>query len=43
MANLARKMPTKLGFTFQNYSTDPIAQDAFAIPAGYQVMQGRRP
>jgi hypothetical protein len=43
MANLARKMPTKVGFTFQNYSTDPVAENAFAIPAGYQVVPGRRP
>jgi hypothetical protein len=43
MANLARKMPTRLGVEVQNYSTSPIPPEAFAIPAGYQIVQGQLP
>jgi hypothetical protein len=43
LANLARKLPTRLGFEFQNYSTKPIPEEAFAIPPGYQTVQGQLP
>lgn len=43
LANLARKLPTRLGLEFQNYSTNPIPPEAFAIPAGYQIVQGQLP
>jgi hypothetical protein len=43
LVNLARKLPTRLGIEFQNYSTNPIAPEAFAIPAGYQTVQGQLP
>lgn len=43
LANLARKMPTRLGFEFQSYSTKPIPADAFTIPPGYQTVQGQLP
>jgi hypothetical protein len=39
MANLARKMPAKLGIQYQAYSDDPISKEAFAIPAGYRVVK----
>ena len=43
LANLARKMPTRLALEFQNYSTAPIPQSAFEIPPGYQIVQGQLP
>lgn len=43
LANLARKLPTRLALEFQNYSTNPIPPEAFAIPAGYQKVQGQFP
>lgn len=39
MANLARKMPARLGIEYQTFSAEPISQDAFAIPAGYSVVR----
>ena len=39
MANLARKMPARLGIQYQAFSTEPISKDAFAIPAGYRVVR----
>ena len=43
LANLAKKMPTQLRAEVQKYSTSPIPPDAFAIPAGYQTVQGQLP
>jgi hypothetical protein len=43
LANLAKKMPTQLRAEVQKYSTSPIPPDAFAIPAGYQAVQGQLP
>lgn len=43
LANLAKKMPTQLRVEVQKYSTSPIPSDAFAIPAGYQSVQGQLP
>lgn len=39
MANLARKMPSRLGVQYRAYSAEPISKDAFAIPAGYSVVR----
>jgi hypothetical protein len=39
MANLAKRMPTKFSMTFQDFSTEPIQQEMFAIPAGYQQIR----
>ena len=39
MANLARKMPAKLGIQYQGFSSEPINKEAFAIPANYLVMR----
>lgn len=39
MANLARKLPTKAGVRFQQFSSAPIKPEMFAIPAGYRLMQ----
>ena len=39
MANLARKMPAKLGIQYQAYSVEPISKEVFAIPAGYYVFK----
>lgn len=41
MANLARRIPARLGVTFQDFSKDPITPDVFSIPAGYQIRQSR--
>lgn len=37
MANLARRMPTRIGITFQDFSTEPIRPETFVVPAGYSV------
>lgn len=39
MANLAKRMPTKLSVTFQDFSSTPIKPEVFAIPAGYQQIR----
>ena len=39
MANLAKKMPGRLGIEYQAFSREPIDQDAFEIPAGYSVIR----
>lgn len=39
MANLARRIPARLSITFQDFSNEPIAQDVFSIPAGYQLVR----
>lgn len=39
MANLARKMPAKLGIEYRAYSDAPISVEAFVIPAGYRVVK----
>jgi hypothetical protein len=39
MANLARRIPARIGVTFQDFSTDPIPQDVFSIPGGYQIVR----
>lgn len=39
MANLARKMPAKLGIRYQAFSAEPISKDAFIIPTNYLVMR----
>lgn len=39
MANLAKKMPARLGVEYQAFSTEAIGKDAFAIPAGYRVIR----
>jgi hypothetical protein len=43
MASLAKRMPTRLGFTFQSYTTEPVSSDAFAIPRGYLVLNPKTP
>lgn len=39
MANLARRMPSRLGVSFQEFSNNPIQPETFAIPAGYRVLR----
>lgn len=39
LANLARKMPAKLGIEYQAYSDAPISKEVFVIPAGYRVVK----
>lgn len=39
MANLARRIPARLSITFQDFSREPIEQDVFSIPAGYQLVR----
>lgn len=39
MANLARRIPARLSIAFQDFSREPIAQDVFSIPAGYQLIR----
>lgn len=43
MANLARKMPNKGSFAFQQYSAENIKPDTFAVPPGYRLMQSAQP
>jgi hypothetical protein len=39
MAELARRMNARLGITYQRFSTQQIADSAFALPAGYRVVK----
>jgi hypothetical protein len=39
MANLARRMPTRLSVTFQDFSSAPIKPDVFDVPAGYRQVR----
>lgn len=39
MANLARRIPARLSITFQDFSSEPISQDVFSIPGGYQLIR----
>jgi hypothetical protein len=39
MANLARRMPTRLSVEFQDFSADGIEPEVFFIPAGYRVVR----
>ena len=39
MANLARKMPGRLGIQYQAFSSEPISRDAFTIPESYRVIR----
>jgi len=39
MANLARRIPARLSIAFQDFSREPIPQDVFSIPAGYQLIR----
>ncbi|MDD5366564.1 MAG: hypothetical protein PHR30_14600 [Gallionellaceae bacterium] len=39
MANLARRMPTRLNIAFQDFSGEPIRDDMFTLPAGYTIRQ----
>lgn len=43
MANLARKLPSKASLRFQQYASEPIKPEMFAIPAGYRLMQKSLP
>lgn len=39
MANLARRIPSRLGVTFQDFSSEVIPQEVFSIPAGYLLVR----
>jgi hypothetical protein len=39
MANLARRIPTRLSVEFQDFSADAIQPEFFFIPSGYQVVR----
>lgn len=39
MANLAKRIPTRLSVEFQDFSADPIQPEVFLIPSGYQVVR----
>ena len=43
MVNLAKKLPTKLSFNFQQFSIDPIKPEMFVVPPGYRLMQRALP
>jgi len=37
MANLARRMPTRLNIAFQDFNTEPVKAEVFTLPAGYMT------
>lgn len=39
VAQLSRKMASRISLTYDDYSTGPIPKDTFAVPAGYRVVQ----
>jgi hypothetical protein len=39
MANLAKRIPARLGIIFQDFSTDPIPEGVFSIPGSYQIVR----
>lgn len=43
MANLARKMPSRVSLNFQQFSAEPIKPELFVLPAGYQKVMVRLP
>jgi hypothetical protein len=39
IAQLSRKMASRISLTYDDYSTDPIPKESFEIPAGYRVVR----
>ncbi len=39
MAELSRKMASRIAVTYEHYMTDPLKDDIFAIPRGYRVVR----
>jgi hypothetical protein len=39
VAQLSRKLASRIGLTYDDYSTDPIPKDAFLTPPGYRVVR----
>ena len=39
MAELSRKMQSRIAVTYEKYATDPLKDDVFAIPPGYRVVR----
>jgi hypothetical protein len=39
MAELSRKMASRIAVTYEKYSTDPLKPEVFDIPEGYQVVR----
>jgi len=39
MAELSRKMASRIAVTYERYSTDPLRDEVFEIPKGYQVVR----
>lgn len=39
IAQLSRKMASRISLTYDDYSTDAIAKDVFGVPAGYRVVR----
>ncbi len=39
MAELSRKMASRIAVTYEKYSTDPLKDEIFEIPRGYQVVR----
>jgi hypothetical protein len=43
MANLARKLPSRVRLEFQQFSSDPVRPELFDLPVGYQKIPARLP
>jgi hypothetical protein len=39
MAELSRKMASRIAVTYERYATDPLKDDVFEIPKGYRVVR----
>lgn len=39
IAQLSRKMASRISLTYDDYSSETIPEDAFAVPAGYRVVK----
>jgi hypothetical protein len=39
IAQLSKKMASRISLTFDDYSTEPIPKDTFQVPAGYRVVK----
>jgi hypothetical protein len=39
MAELSRKMASRIAVTYERYSTDPLKDEVFEIPKGYKVVR----
>nr|HNH88756.1 hypothetical protein [Thiobacillaceae bacterium] len=37
MAELSKKMASRIAVTYEKYATDPLKDEIFEIPAGYRV------